>query len=176
MCCGNPWNVRVASHEAWKATALRSRVWDATRTFHGSPQHIKEDFALYIEGCVCGTIYSWPPTVHSPCVPSGYIFFYLWRGQQKSSICTSIVYSIPGRSAGKEEEKKNLVHVHPSLRPGSVLFLPYSFNPGVPGFQLRCVVDLLVTCLKFGITGLHPCGAIAGRGSRSSRGEAQARS
>jgi hypothetical protein len=39
-----PW--RVASHEAWKATALRYRVWDATRTFHGSPQHIREHFAL----------------------------------------------------------------------------------------------------------------------------------
>jgi hypothetical protein len=68
--------------KAFLGKALRQRAWDATRTFHGSPQHIREHFVLYIEGCACGTIYSWPSTAHSPCVPSGYIFSYLWLSRR----------------------------------------------------------------------------------------------
>ncbi len=40
------------AHEAWKATAFTCRVWEATHTFHRTPQHIREHFALYI-GLMC---------------------------------------------------------------------------------------------------------------------------
>ncbi len=44
MCCGDPWNVRVASHAISPSPA--------TRTFHGSPQHIRGQSVLCIGVCV----------------------------------------------------------------------------------------------------------------------------
>ncbi len=60
MCCGDPWNMRVASHLG---------------RWHVLPGNIREHFVLYIGVCVWRA--NWFLWVLYSAL-SGYIFYYLW--------------------------------------------------------------------------------------------------